>query len=76
MLKGIRDGIVKRIQPVSIHGQLSWDIVFADPADPDGQTHLARLGPEAVSGNIEAGDHIQVDYLVGAPVRATRLPST
>ena len=29
MLKGTRDGILKRIQPVSIHGQISWDLFFA-----------------------------------------------
>lgn len=75
MLKGTRDGLVKRIQPVSIHGQISWDIFFTDVEDPDGQTHVARLGPEAVTGNIEPGDRIQVEYLVGSPVRATRLPT-
>jgi hypothetical protein len=75
MLKGTRDGLVKRVQPMSIHGQISWDIFFTDLEDPEGQTHVARLGPEAVAGNIEPGDRIQVEYLVGSPIRATRLPS-
>jgi hypothetical protein len=35
--------------------------------------HLARLGPEAVSGNLEPGDRIQVEYLVGVPVKVTRV---
>ncbi len=73
MLKGTRDGILKRIQPVSIHGQLSWDVFFADVDAPDGQMHLARLGPEAVANNIEPGDRIQVEYLVGVPVKITRV---
>ncbi len=75
MLKGTREGILKRIQPMSIHGQISWDLFFADVGDPDGQTHLARLGPEAVSGNLEPGDRIQVEYLVGVPVKVTRVIS-
>jgi hypothetical protein len=73
MLKGTRDGILKRIQPVSIHGQISWDVFFADVDDPDGQVHLARIGPEAVASNIEPGDRIQVEYLVGVPVKIVRL---
>jgi len=73
MLKGIRDGILRRIQPVSIHGQISWDVFFADVEDPDGQMHLARIGPEAVANNLEPGDRIQVEYLVGVPIKITRV---
>jgi hypothetical protein len=73
MLKGTRDGILKRIQPISIHGQISWDITFTTVDDPEGQIHLARIGPEAVTGNIEPGDRIQVEYLVGVPVKVTRV---
>jgi hypothetical protein len=72
MLKGTRDGILKRIQPMSVHGQISWDVFFTDVEDPDGQTHVARVGPEAVLGhNMEPGDRIQVEYLVGVPVRVS-----
>ena len=73
MLKGTRDGILKRIQPVSIHGQVSWDVFFTDVEDPEGQIHLARLGPESVANNIEPGDRIQVEYLVAVPVKVTRV---
>jgi hypothetical protein len=72
MLKGTRDGFLKRVQPVSIHGQISLDIFFTDPADPDGQIHVARVGPEAVNGNIEPGDLITIDYLVGQAVKVAR----
>ena len=51
---------------MSIHGQVSWDVFFTDVEDPDGQIHVARIGPEAVIGhNLEPGDRIQVEYLVG-----------
>jgi len=77
MLKGSRDGILKRIQPVSIHGQISCDVFFTSVEEPDGQTHVARLGPEAVADNLEPGDRISVEYLVGTAVRATRaVPTT
>ena len=73
MLKGTRDGILKRIQPVSIHGQVSWDVFFTSVDDPDGQPHVARLGPEAVANNLEPGDRIQVEYLVGQAVKISRV---
>ena len=74
MLKGARDGILKKIQPTSIHGQVSWDVYFNDVEDPDGQIHVARVGPEAVMHhNIEPGDRIQVEYVVGVPVKVTLL---
>ena len=76
MLKGTRDGIVRRLQPVSIHGQISCDVFFTSLDDPDGQIHVARLGPEAINGNVEPGDRIQVEYLVGTAVKVTRVIPT
>ena len=73
MLKGTRDGILKRIQPMSVHGQISWDVFYTDAEDPDGQVHLARIGPESVAQNLEPGDRIRVEYLVGVAVKVTRL---
>jgi hypothetical protein len=74
MLRGTRDGILKKVQPMSIHGQVSLDVFFTDVEDPDGQVHVARIGPEAVIGkDLEPGDRIQVEYVVGVPVRVTRV---
>lgn len=75
MLKGTRTGILKKAQPVSIHGQVSFDVFFTDVDDPDGQTHVARLGPEAIIGNnLEPGDRIEVEYVVAVPIKVTRIP--
>jgi hypothetical protein len=73
MLKGTREGILKKVQQVSIHGQITWDLFFTDPDDPDGQMHLARMGPEAITPNLEPGDLIRLEYLVGVPVRVERV---
>jgi hypothetical protein len=65
MLKGSREAILRKLQPVSIHGQLSVDVYFSDPEDPEGQVHVARLGPESVPRDISPGDRIRLQYLVG-----------
>ncbi|MQA31801.1 MAG: hypothetical protein GEU82_18530 [Luteitalea sp.] len=70
-MKGTRDGILKRVQPVSIHGQIYWDVFFTSLEEPDGQIHVARMGPEAVAANIEPGDQIRVEYLVGVAVKVS-----
>jgi hypothetical protein len=77
MLKSTRDGILKKVQPMSIHGQISLDVFFTDLDDPEGQVHVARIGPEAVIGtNLEPGDRIQVDYVVGVPVKVSKFAVT
>jgi hypothetical protein len=72
MLKGSREGIVKRIQPISIHGQITLDVQFVYPDDPNDQTQVARLGPEAVDPGLEPGDHITVEYLLGVATSVKR----
>ena len=73
MLKGTKDGILKKLQPVSIHGQMSMDVYFTSPDDPDGQTSVARVGSEAVASNLEPGDTIELEYLVGQVVKVSRI---
>jgi hypothetical protein len=74
MLKGSRQAILKRIQPVSIHGQVSWEIVFTHVDDPTEQLNAARVGSEALTAeSLEAGDRIEVEYLVNQVIKVTRL---
>ena len=72
MLKGTRTVRVTKIQPVSIHGQLSLDVYFIDPDDPQGQVSLARMGSESVPRNLEAGDTVDLHYLVGVVTNITK----
>ena len=72
MLKGTKPGVVKKIQPVSIHGQISLDVYFVDPDDVDGQVSLARVGPEAIPRALEPGDAIDLHYMLGVVTQITR----
>jgi hypothetical protein len=73
MLKGTREVILQKVRPLSVHGQISWDIYFADADDPDGPTTVARVGPEAAPHNIEPGDRLRLEYVLGAVVGVTRV---
>jgi hypothetical protein len=72
MLKGTRSAQVTRVQPVSIHGQITLDVYFNDPDDPQSQVSLARVGPEAVPRDLEAGDRVTLHYLLGVVTKITK----
>jgi hypothetical protein len=73
VLKGSKPGLVRKIQPVSIHGQISLDVYFADPADPEGQVSIARIGPESVPRNLEAGETVELHFMLGVVTEITRI---
>ena len=58
-----QEGVVKAISRISIHGAEYVDVVVADPATPDdpGGHLTARLGPEAVIGDVTVGDRVRVE---------------
>ncbi len=65
MLKGSRDAILHRIQPISIHGQLSYDVHYRFADEPDSQLRVARIGGEAIAHGLQEGDRVRLDFLVG-----------
>jgi hypothetical protein len=72
MLKGTRSGVVTRIQPISIHGQISLDVFWTDPEDPESEIRHARVGDESAPKHLVAGDRITLHYLMGAVTRIER----
>jgi len=76
MLKGTRAAVVKKVQPVSIHGQISLDVYFTDAEDPDGQVSLARIGPESAPRHLEPGDLVELEYVLGSVIGITKRAAT
>ncbi len=72
MLKGTRSAVVKRIQPVSIHGQISLDVFWVDPEDPEEEVRHARVGNEAVPRGLEVGDKVTMHYMMGMVTAITK----
>ncbi len=65
MLKGSRDAVLHRMQPISIHGQLSYDLHYRFADEPDSQMRVARVGGEALAKGLQDGDMVRLDFLVG-----------
>jgi hypothetical protein len=72
MLKGSRVAIIKRIQPISIHGQVSLDVFWTDPDDPEGEIRHARVGDEMVPRDMAPGDRVELHYMLGAVTKITK----
>ena len=72
MLKGTRQAVIHRIQPVSIHGQVSLDVFWQDPEDPSSpklftlefqqESFVRPVSDEEQKAARKAGDMIQIDY--------------
>ena len=67
-----REGVLRKIRPISIHGQISWNVYFNDPEDLNGPVEMERVGPESVMSGLEPGDLIRLEYLLGAVTNVTR----
>jgi hypothetical protein len=72
MLKGTRTAVVQRIQPISVHGQVSLDVFWIDPDDPEGEIRHSRVGNESVPADMQPGDRVQMHYLLGEVTRITK----
>lgn len=71
MLKGTRSAVVQRVQPISIHGQVSLDVFWMDPDDPDQELRHARIGDESVPRGLAQGDKVTMHYLLGVVTKIT-----
>lgn len=65
MLKGSREATIHRMQPISIHGQLSYDLHYRFDDEPDGHMHVARIGPEVLGPGIEEGVRVRLEFVIG-----------
>ena len=75
MLNGSRDAVLHRLQPISIHGQLSYDVHYTFADEPESQARVARVGGEALGPGLQVGDLVRLDFLVGVVTAVHRIES-
>ena len=73
MLKGSREAVVHKLQPISIHGQLSYDLHYRFVDEPDSQLRVARIGGEAIAPGVQEGERVRLDFLVGVVTAVHRM---
>ncbi len=73
MLFGPQRAQLVRIQPVSIHGTVMYDVVFQLQGESNPRS--ARLGGEALLGNPQPGDQLVVQMLMQTVTQIERAAS-
>ena len=61
-ISGNRDGVIVSVQQISIHGTIMMDVAFQLKNDTVARS--ARLGPEAITGELSVGAPIIVTLLM------------
>ncbi len=72
MLRGIQPGVLTRLQPVSIHGQVSYDVHYVRADDEAGTPQVARVGGEDVDAGLHPGDRIRLHVLLNQVTKVER----
>jgi hypothetical protein len=72
VLHGSREAVLRKVQPISVHGQISLDVHYVYPDDHTEQVHVARIGPEAVAKGVDAGDRVILDFVLGVVTSVKR----
>ena len=71
MLKSSVQAVLKNIVAFSVHGQILWDVYFAETGASEA-TRMSRIGPESVDEGLKPGDRITVESLFGVVTRIRR----
>ena len=61
-ISGNRDGVIVSVQQISIHGTIMMDVAFQLKNDTVARS--ARLGPEAITGELSVCAPIIVTFLM------------
>jgi hypothetical protein len=62
IVSGSREAVLKQVRFVDIHGTVYCDIEYAHTAD--GEPRSARIGKDDIYANPQAGDTVQVRYMM------------
>ena len=72
MVHGSREAVLRKVQPISVHGQISLDVHYVYSDDDTEQVRVARIGPEAMPRGLEAGDRVILDFVLGVVTNVQR----
>ena len=72
MLRGIQIGVLTKLQPVSIHGQVFYDVHYVRADDEDLVPQVARVGGEDVDTGLHPGDRVKLHVLLNQVTKVER----
>ncbi len=72
MLHGVKDGVLREVRPVAIHGSPYCDVYFQLAGQAEGQIGSGRIGTESIYANARSGDMVKLHFVMNLLVRVER----
>ena len=72
MLHGAKDGVLKEVRPLAIHGSPYCDVYFQLAGQPEGQIGSGRIGTESIYTDAKSGDRVKLHFVMNLLVRVER----
>jgi hypothetical protein len=72
MLHGVREGVLKELRPLAIHGSPFYDVYFQLAGRAEGQIGSGRIGTESIYPDARSGDRVKLHFLMNVLLRVER----
>ncbi|MCI0406957.1 MAG: hypothetical protein L0191_00095 [Acidobacteria bacterium] len=72
MIHGVRDGVLREVRPLAIHGSPYCDVYFQLAGQPEGQIGSGRIGTESIYAKARSGDRVRLHFVMNLLVRVER----
>jgi hypothetical protein len=72
MLHGVKDGLLRDVRPLAIHGSPYCDVYFQLAGQSEGQIASGRIGTESIYPDAKSGDRVKLHFVMNLLVRVER----
>lgn len=72
MLHGAKEGVLREVRPLAIHGSPYCDVYFQLADQPEGQIISGRIGTESIYLDARFGDRVTLHFVMNLLVRVER----
>lgn len=69
MIHGVRDGMLREVRPLSIHGSPYYDVYFQLAGHSEEEIGSGRIGTESIYANAKSGDRVKLHFVMNLLVR-------
>ena len=73
MLHGVKEGVLKEVRLLAIHGSPYCDVYFQLAGQPEGQVGSGRIGTESIHADAKSGDQVRLHFVMNLLVRVERV---
>lgn len=69
MLHGAKEGVLREVRPLSIHGSPYYDVYFQLAGLSEEEIGSGRIGTESIYANAKSGDRVKLHFVMNLLVR-------